>query len=131
AEQQVEAVSKKLVELNPGVDGKVSGADWRRVSATPAVVDCMVYELKVVTDNVTDISPLRALKGIHVLLCIGSALSQGKLVDLSPLKGMPLEHLYVDFNDGLSDLSPLQGMKLTRLNGSHTNVADLSPLKDM
>ena len=27
AEKQIEAVSKKLVELNPGFDGKVTGAE--------------------------------------------------------------------------------------------------------
>ena len=54
AEKQVEAVAAKLKELNPGFDGKV----------THKIEDGVVTELEFLTDNVTDISPVRALTGL-------------------------------------------------------------------
>ena len=120
AEEQVKAVAKKLVELNPGFDGKV----------TPTIDGGTVTGLKFVTDQVTDISPVRVLENLSVLEIPGSALGQGKLLNLSPLKGMSLTTL--DFYlTRVSDLSPLRGMKLRNLNSSGTFVADLSPLKNM
>jgi serine/threonine protein kinase len=53
AEEQVEAVAAKLKDLNPGFDGKV----------THKIDNDVVTELEFVTDNVTDISPVRGLKG--------------------------------------------------------------------
>ena len=49
AEKQVEAVAKKLMELNPGFDGKV----------TPKIEGGVVTSFEFVTDDVTDISPVR------------------------------------------------------------------------
>lgn len=51
AEKQVEAVSKKLVELNQGFDGKV----------TPTIENGVVTGLQFLTENVPHISPVRAL----------------------------------------------------------------------
>ena len=62
AEKQVEAVAAKLKERNPGFDGKV----------TPKIEDGVVTELQFLTDNVTDISPVRALPGLRVLAFAGS-----------------------------------------------------------
>ena len=53
AEKQVEAVAKKLKELNPDFDGKV----------TPKIEKGVVTELIFVTDNVTDISPVGGWQG--------------------------------------------------------------------
>ena len=50
AEQQVAAVAQKLQELNPEFDGKV----------TPTIFKGVVVGLEFCTDNVTDISPVRA-----------------------------------------------------------------------
>ena len=61
AEQQIEAVSKKLMELNPGFDGKLTG--WYR-EGTPKIEKGVVTEFGFSTDNVTDISPVRALAGL-------------------------------------------------------------------
>ena len=66
AEQQIEAVSKKLMELNPGFDGKVAGS---RGKALPKIEKGVVTELGFATDNVTDISPVRALVGLKQLDC--------------------------------------------------------------
>ena len=115
AEQQVEAVAKKLVELNPGFDGKV----------TATIANGVVTEFGFPTNNVIDISPARALVGLKLLGC-----HSGKLIDLSPLQGMQLTHLNCGTTQ-VSDLSPLKGMKLVWLFCQQTHVSDLSPLEGM
>ena len=125
-EQQVIEVVKKLQDLNPGFDGE----------ETHNIKDGVVTELNFVTDNVTDISPVRALTALQTLRVKSSATGpqrterNGKLADLSPLKGMKLTVLALRGTQ-VSDLSPLQGMELTTLECSFTKVADLTPLKDM
>ena len=99
ADKQVEAVAAKLKERNPGFDGKV----------TPTIENGVVVGLEFASDEVTDISPVRALAGLRTLKCDGSGEGTGWLADLSPLKDM----------------------KLTTLDCCHTKVSDLSPLKDM
>jgi Leucine-rich repeat (LRR) protein len=118
ADEQVRAVAAKLKELNPGFDGEV----------THKVEGGVVTALQFVTDEVTDVSPVRALPGLRLLECNGSASGKGKLADLSPLKGMKLTNLACYFTQ-VSDLSPLEGMKLRRLHCSGTRVSDLSALK--
>ncbi len=127
AEKQIEAVSKKLMELNPGFDGKVAGYDG---TGTPKIENGVVTQFWFVSDNLTDISPVRALVGLRALSCSGSSLGKSKLSDLSALHGMPLTYLYC-FYTQVSDLSPLTGMKLGYLNCSVTPVSDLSALKGM
>jgi len=128
AEQQIEAVSKKLVELNPGFDGKLTGWDQKR---TPTIEQGAVIKMGLITDHVTDISPVRALVGLKVLKCDGSAVGNGRLTNLSPLIGMTLTSLDCNLNPMLADLSPLHGMPLTTLRCYNTQVADLSPLRGM
>jgi hypothetical protein len=138
-EEQVEAVAKKLQEVNPGFDGKVT----RRIE------NGLVEELRFLTDNVTDISPVRGLSSIRSLVCSGSEPDKGRLTDLYPLVGLALERLdcsrtqvadlsplksmrlrYLDCSvTGTGDLSPLQGMPLSWLNCQATEVRDLSPLR--
>ena len=119
AEKQVEAVAKKLQELNPGFDGKVTHKGvWE------------VTDLEFLSDNVTDISPVRALPKLKILNCGGSNWGTGKLADLSPLKRMPLTQLHFRLTQ-VTDLSPLKGIPLTGISFSGSKVADLSPLKDM
>jgi serine/threonine protein kinase/Leucine-rich repeat (LRR) protein len=120
AEKQVEAVIKKLQELNPGFDGKE--AHKIEVGA--------VTELQFISANVTDISPLRALQRLRNLNCYGSFPNRGKLSDLSPLKGMPLTELNCGWTR-VSDLSPLKGMALAFLACNNTQVSELSPLRGM
>src|SRR5262249_45388945 len=62
AEKQVEAVVKKLKELNKGFDGTV----------TYKIENGIVREFQFVTDKVTDISPVRAFPGLKILGCRGS-----------------------------------------------------------
>ena len=61
-------------------------------------------------------------------------LSNAQLTDLSPLAGAPLGLL--DLSEPqqqgrLRDVSPLRGMELKELNLNNTSVADLSPLREM
>jgi hypothetical protein len=125
AEKQVDAVVKKLQELNPGFDGKVTGDNGQ---GTPQIDNGVVTGIGFSTENVTDISPVRAFQRLRTLSCGGPAKSM--LSDLSPLKGMPLVLLGCDWTP-VSDLSPLKGMPLTYLHISCTRISDLSPLKGM
>jgi serine/threonine protein kinase/formylglycine-generating enzyme required for sulfatase activity len=128
AEKQVEAVSQKLMEWNPGFDGKVTGHGGK---GTPKIENGVVTQLgfdnEHGTRNVTDLSPLRALRGLNWLWC---GLAPGQLKDLSPLAGMPLVNLLCPYTK-ISDLSPLAGMKLEVLDCAATPVSNLSPLTGM
>ncbi len=57
-------------------------------------------------------------------------LVQSGIIDVSPLKGLPLKYLDLTGNE-VSDISALEGMPLDELYLENTKVADLSPLKDM
>ncbi len=120
AEKQVDAVVKRLRELNPGF----AETPWYNIE------DGVVTELRLAADHVTDISPVRALEGLRIFNCSGSGPSTGKLSDLSPLAGLRLTHLACS-ESHVSDLSPLKGMPLTQLCCDHTQVSDLSPLAGM
>ncbi|MCE9603420.1 MAG: protein kinase [Planctomycetia bacterium] len=119
AQQQVDAVSKKMMELNPGFDGKL----------VPRIQDGVVTDLMFLSDNVSNIYPVRALSGLKVLNCSGNK-PGSTLVDLTPLQGLPLTAVYC-VGTGVSDLSPLRGMQLTLLSVSKTPVADLSVVQGM
>lgn len=62
------------MELNPEFDGKV----------TPTISNDVVIDLQFFTENVTDISPVRALKGLKSLNCGNHLRVPGALSDLSP-----------------------------------------------
>ncbi len=112
AEQQVAAVTARLIEHNPGLE----------VGVQPRIERGLVTELSV--GNATDLSPLRALVGMKALDY------SGPLTDLSPLKGMKLTSLTLN-GTHLRDLSPLKGMKLRSLTVNSTHLRDLSPLQGM
>ena len=99
---------------------------------SPEIENGIVSGLGVITDNVTDISPVRALGKLSYLVCAGSAPYQGKLVDLSPLKGMPLTELHLQ-NCLLPRfrLLSVEGNDAEMANLCATRVADLSPLRGL
>jgi hypothetical protein len=119
-EKQVVAVAKKLQDLNPGFDGKV----------TPRIEFLDVTELEFLADAVTDISPVQALPKLKTLACNGSNPVRSRLSDLSPLAGMSLKSISFH-HTAVSDLSPLAGLPLTTVSCQNTRVADLTPLKGM
>jgi len=119
AKEQIAAVSAKLKELNPEFDGKLE----------PFLEAGKVTAVAFSTEKLTDLSPVRAMHDLKRLTCDGTESHIGRLVDLSPLKGMSLNYLSVDFND-ISDLSPLEGMSLAQVNCAGTKVSDLTPLRN-
>ena len=120
ADKQIEAVSKKLQEMNAGFDGK----------ETHTIKNGVVTEFTFITDRVSDISPVRALAGLKSLNCTGSDVGRGILADLSPLKGMRLTNLQC-YSNQIKDLSPLRDMLLTHFTCSYSPVSDITPLIGM
>lgn len=119
AEQQVEAVAKKLGELNPGFDGKV----------THQIADGVVHMVKILTDEVEDVSPIRAFPNLYNA-DLSSSRINGALKDLAPLHGMPLRSFACSLTS-VTDLSPLRGMPLDGFSCDYTRVVDLTPLAGM
>ena len=120
AEKQVDAVVAEMKKRNPGFDGKVK----------PTIEFGVVTGLEFLTDDVIDISPVRALPSLKRLAVRGTSRDKAQLVDLSPLKDMKLTELDCAATP-VSDLSPLKGMPLIILKCGGTLVSDLSPLKGM
>jgi formylglycine-generating enzyme required for sulfatase activity len=88
AAEQVEEVRKELMRRNPGFDGKME----HRIEGG------VVTELRIVTDQVTDIAPIRVFNALRVLDCSGTptpdwARGNGQLANLTPLKEMNLAGL--------------------------------------
>ncbi|MCX7423389.1 MAG: leucine-rich repeat protein [Planctomycetia bacterium] len=119
AEKQLAAVSQKLIELNPGFDGKL-------VHSTNEHGE--IVGLGFLTHVITNISPVRALPKLKTLACHGIG-GTGILRDLTPLTGLKLTSLEVQGTQ-VSDLSPLRGMPLENLAVYDTPLFDLSPLAD-
>ena len=123
--QQIEAVSKKLVELNPEFDGKLTGINGH---GQPKFEHLTVTELSFRIDKVKDVSPVRALSGLQRLKW--NASTKSELSDLSCLRGLHLRYLNFQ-NTQVSDLSPLAEMPLTELRFWWSQVPDLSALQKM
>jgi Leucine-rich repeat (LRR) protein len=142
AEEQLAAVKAELIKRNPDFDGQI---DFK------VDKDGTLSTLSFATDQIADISPVRALRGLRSLTCKGSGPGKGKLAklvpltgmklfslhcgnnpidDLLPLRGIPLTHLTID-GTLISELSPLRGMKLTHLFATRTKLTDLSPVEGM
>jgi hypothetical protein len=140
-------VRKELKRRNPGFDGQM------RIKIEGGVVT----EFKIVTDQVTDISPIRAFNALQVLECTGTYTDKpnGLLADLTPLAGMNLAGLLdlnlvntkvsdagmVCFKDSknltaltfgntpVSDagLANFKGMRLREVYIDNTGITDLTP----
>ena len=124
AKQQVEAVRKKLQEVNSKFDGKLEYE----------IEDGKVVAVKMLTGEVTEIWPVKSLVHLRDLNCRGrrteKELGLGRLSNLAPLEGMKLVSLNCAFNR-ITDLRPLQRMPLERLDLTKNPVSDLSPLKGL
>jgi tetratricopeptide (TPR) repeat protein/tRNA A-37 threonylcarbamoyl transferase component Bud32 len=120
ADEQVIEVAAKLKELNPGFDG----------SLRTEQVDGTVSLLEMCTDNVTDIRPLVVLKGLRFVKLRGTFIwkHNGRLADISPLRGLPIEEISLHGNP-IEDLSPLENAPLTVLVINNTSVTDLTPIR--
>lgn len=120
AEQQVARVVARLMELNPGYDGK----EWHSIQ------NGQVTKLTVQNTTIKDISPLRALVHLKELRCGGIQDGHSPLADITVVKDLPLELFYCN-NAELSDVSPLKGTPLKAFGCSGTNLTDISPLRGM
>lgn len=127
AERQLQEVAGKLVELNPGFDGRLTGLFWQ---GKPTVENNSVTIVGLQTDHVADLSPLRALTQLKTLGLRGNSPEQARLTDLSPLTGLPLVSIHC-VQAPVFDLSPLKGMPLKYANFSKTLISDLGPLTGM
>ncbi len=121
AQQQAAEIKAKLKELNPGFDG----------TANHEIENSAITRLSLVTDNVADLSPLKALPWLKTLSCVGTPPDRGMLRDLAPLAGLHLVTLDCSYNPQLDDLAPLAEMSLLNFNCSVTSICDLSPLAGM
>ncbi|MFN4260212.1 MAG: protein kinase domain-containing protein [Gemmataceae bacterium] len=124
-EDQVQAFEEALRKRNPNFTGSVA--------PTFDPKDGAVVGLRFDSDQVTDISPVRVFKDRlqSIRFSAGRSQASGRLVDLSPLQGMPLTRAELQGNALLTNLEPLRGAKLIFINICHTSVRDLSPLEDM
>ena len=121
AAEQLKTVTEKMIEMNPGFDGNI----------LPEVESDAIVGLKFTSNAVSDLTPLRALPKLRRLKATGSGPIKGKLADLTPLKDLPLELLWV-WDNPISDLSPLQRMPLTDLElGGCAFLSDLKPLRGL
>ncbi|MFO0864470.1 MAG: serine/threonine-protein kinase [Gemmataceae bacterium] len=127
---QLDAVAKKLVECNPEFNG-ILGLNLPE--EMPKVTGGKVTTLQIFTDDVFDLSPVRAFPNLKILKCSFSGRSPhgGILEDISPLEGMPIQTLWLNANPKVKDLSPLRGMPLKELNLWMTGVVDLAPLQGL
>ncbi len=112
AEQQVVAFDQKMKELNPGCMLKVH----------PRIASSVVKDVEISSQQITDISPIRAFSGLVSLNLQGCPVS-----DLTALQELPLKRLNIA-RTRVADLSSLQGLPLTSLDLSYAPVVDLSPI---
>jgi formylglycine-generating enzyme required for sulfatase activity/serine/threonine protein kinase len=136
--QQVDAVTAKLKECNPGFSGKL---DYKEQGGV-----VKEFYLHDGGRDLVDIWPVRAFPALRLLTCNFTGVSDlspltnmgleelqisgSKVRDLTPLKGMPLTYFVCDYMN-ISDLSPLKGMGLKVLSCQSTLVVDLTPLRGM
>ncbi len=119
--RQIELLREELVKRNPGFDGKME----------VVFDDDELTSLSLFTDKVSDIAPLKSLKSLRILRLWGQSAGSGQLTDLMPLKGLALTELNLDSNSELMNLGPLKGMPLKIFRAFYTRISDLSPLAGM
>jgi hypothetical protein len=118
--EQIQAVARRLKEVNEGWDGDL---------ALTQAADVRVLGVRVSGKRLTNLRPLRALSSLQELSCGGTTKEHSALADLTPLKGLPLLKLDCSYT-AVADLTPLQGMPLTALHLNNCKrLEDLTPLK--
>jgi Leucine-rich repeat (LRR) protein len=130
AAEQVEEVRKELKKRNPDFNGIVE----HRIEGD------VVTEIKVVTDKVTDIAPIRVFNALRVLDLSGTELEgrvNGQLADLTPLKGMNLSRLTrLSLNNtkigdaGLIHFKDCKNLTHLWLNSTLVSSAGMASFKD-
>jgi tRNA A-37 threonylcarbamoyl transferase component Bud32 len=118
--RQVESIGEQLRECNSDFDGNVY----------PTIEGEVIVGLTFRTDNVSDLRPLKSLKGLRSLKAVSYVVGRGQLADLRPLRGLPLRELDIG-NNQVSSLEPLRNMPLESLAAQELAATDLRPLRGM
>jgi Leucine-rich repeat (LRR) protein len=115
---------------NPGFDGKVEHK----------IEDGVVTELRIATDQVTDIAPIRVFNALRVLDLSGTHINykgNGQLADLSPLTGMNLgglTRLKLSFtmvgDAGMAHFEDCKKLTYLGLDGTRVSDTGLTNFKD-
>ncbi len=123
AAEQIEEVLEELVKRNPGFDGKVEHK----------IEDGVVTEIRMVTDKVADVSPIRVWSALRKLDLSGTHTNwrgNSQLADLTSLNGMSFDRLTLPRPGSTqkcltSALGVFKGCtKLVQLNLDDTKVSD-------
>ncbi len=119
--RNVDAFVDALLSTNPDLDSE----DIRCRKGD----DGVVTSVRIFSSALRDISPVSALKGLRSLEVRVRGDRQAPLVDLGPLRGLPLESLELGPTK-VGSLEPLEGMPLRELSIRGSLVRDLKPIKD-
>src|SRR5262245_27804464 len=110
---RMSAFIEKMKEINLGFDSK--HVKWNVTGET-------LHALELITDEVNNLSAIRALSDLPKLHAIGSERGRGRLRDLGPVSSLSqLNWLHLT-NNPVSDLSPIQTLRLVRLDLQDTEV---------
>ncbi len=120
-ESRLQAISIEMQRRNPGFDGQLQEL-WKQ--------DGEIQHVTVISDNVVDLMPLRALTGLKKISIPGSKSRSGILEDLRPLADFELEYLRCGWTR-VKDLRPISKMPLKLLRCGGCRVEDLSPIANM
>lgn len=118
-QQQLTDVIRALGGLNPKYDW-TKGSGW--------VESYGVIRITINADEVTDLRPVRALTGLSVVRCRGSATGLGILTDLLPLSDLKLKEFHCRNNPKLRDLSAIRLDGLEFLDAAFTDLDTLAGL---
>jgi hypothetical protein len=117
-QEQVEAVLKKLTEVNPGSAIKLR--------ETAVIQDGKVVKLDFGgSKGLANVGPLFGLKLNHLNLW------QALITHVEPLRGMPLEALDLADTNKLESLKGIEGMPLKALVVTQSRITSLRPLRGM
>jgi serine/threonine protein kinase len=119
AAEQIEEVQKEMKRRNPGFAG---------VMTTEVELGNVVKVLIPGDVAVHDIAPIRAFTELREF---GGIELGPEFRDISPLKGLSLNAVHLQENQGITDIRPLAGMPIEHLHLWHCKVADFTPLKEM
>ena len=110
-------------ESKEDIEGRL--ADFGLTARALHVLPSGTTYLGLAASGLKDISALRGMK-----LTSLSIHRNPELVDLEPLRGMPLKRLWID-DTAVSDLTPLSGMPIEQLYMINTKVEDIATLSGM
>lgn len=116
-----DAVVRMLIDKNPGMIA-------REVNVVTNE-EGNACRIEMISHGLVNIQPIAALREVREVRC-GGVSSPCGLSDISALKGLPIEYLYLDLTE-VEDMSSLRGMNPRELHVYRSPVSDLSPLKNM